>query len=67
MKDDFYTKLNDRYINIYSTGNEAERSRKKRLGDIFNKDYEGTNPCNKAVEDIFKKITELYYEKKENK
>ena len=66
MKDDFYTKLNDRFINIYSIGNEAERSRKKRLGDIFNKDYVKTNPCYKLIDDMNKRISELYYEKKDD-
>ena len=58
---DFYTRVNDRYVNIYSTGGEIERSFKKRTGDIIAKDYEKKDPRNKAVEEIFNKIYDTYY------
>lgn len=60
-QDDFYTKVNDRFINIYSTGSHIERSFKKRTGDIIAKDYEKKDPRNRAVEEIFNKIYDTYY------
>lgn len=58
---DFYTKVNDRFINIYSTGGQIERSYMKRTGDIIAKDYEKKDPRNKAVQEIFNKIYDTYY------
>ena len=60
-QDDFYTKVNDRFINIYSTGGHIERSFKKRTGDIIAKDYEKKDPRNRAVEELFNKIYDTYY------
>lgn len=58
---DFYERLENRFYSIYSTGGEVERSFKKRTGDIIAKDYEKKDPRNKAVDEIFKHITETYY------
>jgi hypothetical protein len=60
-QDDFYTKVNDRFINIYSTGGHIERSFKKRTGDIIAKDYEKKDPRNRAVQELFNKIYDTYY------
>ena len=62
-KQDFYERLNDRFYSIYSNGGEIERSFKKRTGDIIAKDYEKKDPRNKAVDEIFKKIMETYYQR----
>lgn len=62
-QNDFYTQLNNRYINIYSTGGEVERSYKKRTGDIINKDYDKSNPCFNIYDEIMKKVEETYYRK----
>ena len=43
----------------YSRGGEMERSVKKRMGDILNKDTQGISPVQKTLEKVYKRMDDL--------